>query len=416
MTSEKRTTALDVLRVLSVILVMTSHTVYALFDKGNAGGFLPYLFGTIGQLGVTIFIVISGYLAAHSLRRDQALAFYKKRLASILPPIWISSLTIGTSFFILAKMFGVHAPTVFETIITSQPLTEKIDFVRLLWSVLGIDGYLHVSRYGIEVYNIVTEWFIGFVLLLLVFAPIIDRLVRSYGTQTLVIALVASVLSFYWPRWEGPLSVFFVSFGNTLNPPVRIFEFVFGFFLFHRREDRSFWRVGRIIAASYVLILLGIYFSIGANFMVRRVEGFVFGCCFVLLAFDFINTFCRDYAGMSLISGLAKKSFMAMLIHHPVVYLLCNNLPSIALNSLGVLTLFGIVIISSFYIAGKLVPVSAAITRLLLASSDLLNMAGKGLGATIPDRVHKGARDGAQAISARAGTSSEDMNRLPMPR
>jgi peptidoglycan/LPS O-acetylase OafA/YrhL len=87
------------LRAISIMLVLASHV------KGTQGfpGYPPWWWhaGDIGNLGVRIFFVISGFLITHLLLREEErqgrislTRFYVRRAFRILPPLWVFLLTM----------------------------------------------------------------------------------------------------------------------------------------------------------------------------------------------------------------------------------------------------------------------------------------------------------------------------------
>lgn len=101
--SSGRIPALDGWRGIAIALVLIEHTVW------GACGRNP--FGMLGQHGVAIFFVLSGYLITSKLRDEYAMhgsidlrRFYVRRFFRLMPAAWLY-LTIATS---LVAMSGVH--------------------------------------------------------------------------------------------------------------------------------------------------------------------------------------------------------------------------------------------------------------------------------------------------------------------
>jgi peptidoglycan/LPS O-acetylase OafA/YrhL len=84
----KRTTAIDIIKVLSMVLIIVHHS--SSFLNHSFGFFYPYL----GRVGLALFTFISGYaLYKNNAEISSIKAFYKKRLLRIY-------LLYNSSFFI----------------------------------------------------------------------------------------------------------------------------------------------------------------------------------------------------------------------------------------------------------------------------------------------------------------------------
>ena len=97
----QRINILDGWRAVSILLVMISHLVSASSIKSMFAG--PYLgrLDNLGDLGVQIFFVISGYVICKGIVRELETshrvclpAFYTRRFFKIIPPLLIYLLTI----------------------------------------------------------------------------------------------------------------------------------------------------------------------------------------------------------------------------------------------------------------------------------------------------------------------------------
>jgi peptidoglycan/LPS O-acetylase OafA/YrhL len=87
--------SLDGMRAISILLVIVSHAIFA-FERGSG-----YFF-SFGQLGVSIFFVISGLLITWLMIRERDATgafslrnFYIRRFLRILPVFWLLILTVS---------------------------------------------------------------------------------------------------------------------------------------------------------------------------------------------------------------------------------------------------------------------------------------------------------------------------------
>ncbi len=360
----QRSVFIDELRILAVCLVIVSHTIYALADRGVSGGILYYLTYTIGPFGVSLFIIISGYLAALGLNKDNAFTFYRKKFANLLPPIWVAFVFLGFGLFFLQVVANLSALTKFQFLITAQG--EAFDIVSpLLYTALGIDGYIEASKLQINTYYTVGEWFTGFIILIFLITPLINLCLRARPSATLFILFIISAISFYFPQNGGFWNWIFVCEYNGFNPTTRIFEFGFGMYLYRTKND--FLAIKQWISLFIISCMLLAYIFLDRNLMNLGFSSYIFSCCFVVL---FTERVSNNISGAlkSIIIELAKLSFMAMIVHHQIVLFFVRNMPVDKMNTIGYLSLFAVEIFISFYVACILLPISKGISRILLSA------------------------------------------------
>ena len=92
--SSGRYLALDGLRAIAILLVLVSHLQGTPGFPSMPQGF--WHLGNLGNLGVRIFFVLSGFIITHLLLREEArtgraslAAFYRRRAYRILPPLLV---------------------------------------------------------------------------------------------------------------------------------------------------------------------------------------------------------------------------------------------------------------------------------------------------------------------------------------
>ncbi|MDO9377307.1 MAG: acyltransferase [Nocardioidaceae bacterium] len=94
-TAHARLRSLDGLRGVAILLVVGAHAASAALDPGG-GGLVSAVDRPLGQLGVTVFFVLSGYLITGILTREQdrtgtvsIRAFYLRRTLRIWPALYV---------------------------------------------------------------------------------------------------------------------------------------------------------------------------------------------------------------------------------------------------------------------------------------------------------------------------------------
>lgn len=164
---------------------------------------------SFSQVGVCLFLLLSGALSAKSLERclhaDQGAApkgvlnYYKKRFLSLMPAYYAAYIFA----FLLAYLPGTPMPNKY-----------------MLFSLFGLDGYL--LNKGVPVFYLVGEWFVGMILICYVVCPLLYLAVRRYPRIFAGVLLVYYVLivSFFPLPWTKETDVL-----------VRVVDFAAGMYL-----------------------------------------------------------------------------------------------------------------------------------------------------------------------------------------
>lgn len=199
-TPRKRVVSYDIIRILAFVLVVISHVAAAAEHKFGHK-MCPFLY--TGNIGVSLFIILSGCSLSISSVKTGIINFYKKRFLSIYPSYWTAYFLV---FLFLFAFMG-------KLSIGNKPW-------HLLYTLVAQDGYLG-SRY--LTYYLVGEWFTGFIVLVYLVAPVIIAGMKRVPIVTLVITLVLSYFSIRYntqlynhlPVWNNRILVIYNMF--TLN-------------------------------------------------------------------------------------------------------------------------------------------------------------------------------------------------------
>ncbi|MFK3668513.1 acyltransferase family protein [Ochrobactrum teleogrylli] len=354
---------IDHLRVASIIMVMISHTVYSLESSGVSGSILYYLHTTIGQYGVSIFIIISGFLAANALSYFSTSHFYINRITGLLPPIWVAFVFSGCIALIFKHIFGLTTYSNFFKLITDEP----INFGHLLATIVGFDGYLWVSKIQMRGYLTVGEWFTGFIIIFLAIAPLCSATIKKFGLVALVGALCVSFISYHSDQMTGFFSWISPSPNKAMNPATRLFEFMFGIYLYIGYSTERVRRYIVLTSCIYVTTLILFYIIYGLNMMTLGFTSYLFAVATVVIYYEISRNWYSETINKA-ISRLANLSFVAILIHRRFMDTAVGTMPIKEFNEIGYFALFGIIIFCSFKSAQWIVPISKFISSLLKSS------------------------------------------------
>ena len=110
----------DALRLLAAALVLVSHSFVL---TGRTDPFGDVSGATLGELGVTIFFAMSGYLIAQSWTRDpDAVAFAGKRALRLLPGLIVAS---AVTAFVIGPLFSGRSPGAYFTALAPYAYVAK---------------------------------------------------------------------------------------------------------------------------------------------------------------------------------------------------------------------------------------------------------------------------------------------------
>lgn len=279
---------LDLVRALATFLIVLTHFNNPFLTDGR------YLltnqpFGLyVGDLGVSLFLIISGAALAYTYQRPVDLSsFYWKRFKGIYPMFWIAWL-LGTIYFFIVQG---GAP------LNAAPARSMI------WTVLGIDGWIGV--FGVQTAYLLGEWFLGFIILFYLLFPGLLYLVERFPKSTAAGLLIVFVITWVIMRDLFP------SVPGSIILTMRLPELAFGIYLV-----RYIKRVApvAVVCAVAVLALNGFFPTVLPKDVATAVLGIAAFLLLVVLARYVAIGPVRVF-----IQWVAKYSYAIFLVHHVVI-------------------------------------------------------------------------------------------------
>lgn len=224
---------LDCLHIVAIGLVLIAHIGQALGSPvGNGFGFSGFYFVSLGGIGVTIFLILSG--AALELRyRHRKISYFDFIIRRFLRiySVYYMSLIIGVTVY----LFLNHKE--------GGPLFSTLSNFGLRDIILSLTGfYAFAGKWGGPF--IATSWFIGLIITMYLAYPILAKMIRKKPATSIAILLLVSVLSrLILGKYEilpaRPLDWF---------PLCRIFEFSLGIYLVTALK-KDYWSVLNFVNA-----------------------------------------------------------------------------------------------------------------------------------------------------------------------
>lgn len=327
----KKIASLDFIRAASVLFIIIFHyCAVILFDQKIDIHITRYIFPLFGALGVSFFIIISGGGIYNSIKKDFCLKiFYKKRFLSIYPTYYVAYVITALLLFIV-----------------SGRIVFQGDFSKILWTLLGLDGFLS-SR--IPTYYLIGEWFLGFIIIMYLLFPIIRFFYIKNKYLTFLAATALSLFSVHYNSFLHE-NIFLWNKRDIWNPIARLPEFILGMFLFEIISENKKLTIKAITLTA--LIVFGLYVIHDHRDMVinefRNIPFFCSILVLIVVSYEFIL---KVIHFNHIISFLSKYSFLAFLYHHQVLSVINSKINLHVLDATG-LVFFGLAaIIISFILA-----------------------------------------------------------------
>ena len=157
---------MDLIRIFSCICVISCHFNACVSGLNNGVFVYPnsvipnFFLGNrlyLGDIGTSLFFMLSGASSMLSYKKGNARLFYKKRLQSLYPMFYVAYACATIADFFIQKGF------------------TGADWKLFLFSLFGMDGYLaSLGFIGYDFYKL-GEWFLGCILLLYLIFPLLYK-------------------------------------------------------------------------------------------------------------------------------------------------------------------------------------------------------------------------------------------------
>ena len=164
---------IDLIRTVCCIGIIIYH--FACHTASNLNILTDTVNSNIGEIIVTVFFIVSGFVLYHSNQEINSLKqFYYKRFKSIFPSFWIC-------WFIFYVLNVIKVRTPFYA---GNPL-------KLFLTLIGQDGY---TQLRIVNYYTVGEWFLGALIIVYAIYPLLLKVFKKNDLLGLVVLIILTTL------------------------------------------------------------------------------------------------------------------------------------------------------------------------------------------------------------------------------
>ncbi len=234
-----RILSLDIIRVIAMLLIIAFHWNISCQQQEIAAPailFLTFANGNIGNIGVSLFFILSGASLYYTTRDHLSLAsYYKKRFLSIYPLYWITYLVIFLHFYWIK-----HSPMLYQR-------------RTLILSVLAMDGYLNEQ---IQCYYLIGEWFVGCIVLLYLIYPLLYRGIKKHPVLTAILTAL-----WYIPLIQCyPFSMSSTHFFLTRVPEMLIGMYYIRYFYSPEKQKEGTYGIPAPFGIAALLIFVFLLF------------------------------------------------------------------------------------------------------------------------------------------------------------
>lgn len=301
--AEQRNTSIELLRIIAMLLILTCHFIihfdwnthhYNLALKQQPGwsNALKWFIVQYGQVGVTIFFIISGFFLVNK-------TFNWKRIFKT----WFQMFCYSASFFLLIFFVGIiwRYPSTIDSLMHGEELLNSI-----------LASFLPFT------YN--SYWFIGAYILLLLCLPFLNRLINSMDCKAhlrmLVLLAFLSIQILIFGRVSYWNNLIYAIFGYSIGSWIQKYY----------EKNKQYFKISIlltiILISSAVMLLFNYYAS--SNSEVASFLGWnnqihygiwllpiIIGSCTFILLFrlETPNKF------RTIITAIASTTFGIYLIH-----------------------------------------------------------------------------------------------------
>ena len=286
MSKRERIFYLDFIRAISIIFIVIFHFNCSLYGHSITGYeilFKTYANGDLGQIGVSLFFIISGaslmytYQNAFSIKQ-----YFKKRFIALYPMFWTA--------YAIAFLYLFYI---------NCSINNLIPKWRFILTILGMDGY---TLYAIPNFYILGEWFLGCIIILYFCFPILRKFTIEH--PKLLISIISIIYIVVVEKYTFNMEI-------DRNVLTRVPEFLFGmYFIQYFKKINMYQFIGALCISTFMFIKV-------VNIPQMYIITIIGISLFIVLAFIGQNVESGQLKRM--VVSISKYSYAIFLVHHIII-------------------------------------------------------------------------------------------------
>lgn len=277
---------LDFIRALSVMAIVIWHFNTSLNENHINTQELLFPFhanGHLGEIGVSLFFIISGAALMYTYKNTLDLKHYfKSRFISIYPMFWIAYISAFLYFFYINKS-----------------INNSIPKSRIILTLLGVDGYLLPI---IPNFYILGEWFLGAIILFYLCFPLLRKLIIKSPKLLLIVIIVYYIIM---------TNIYNSSIPIDWNIAIRIFDIALGMYFIQYMNKINIYEF--FVALIVSIFMLCVPLNINHIYEIT-ITGIAL---FIVLAY--LGQTIKNEIIKAICMLISKYSYAIFLVHHVVV-------------------------------------------------------------------------------------------------
>ena len=286
---------IQLLRAISLILVLLFHLEISYFNKG--------------YIGVDIFLVISGFVFSKILTNSfqnkfNFTKYFRRRAQRLLPGLVFT--------LILVTIFSWVYLTPIDLRYYGQSLFSSLIFLSNFYYFIINNDYFAPNSYPL-----VHLWSLSLEIQFYVLFPIIFFICLKIFKIKKNISLVIFIIIIF----SFTLNVFYSDNIKLIfyNLPFRLWEFFFGYLIYDLINSKSYKNyLNKKLISLFIIFIL--YFIFGNSDFVKSQIYAIFLFYLIFIFFHKNNKKYNFILNNSIIKFIADKSYSIFLVHYPIIY------------------------------------------------------------------------------------------------
>lgn len=239
-----RSILLDLLRVVAIVLVFVAHFGQVLGSGfGDFFGLKNFYYVSLGGVGVSLFLVLSGILAGLGAKPSGYFEYLVKKILRIYPLYWLSVPVAMVGYLLNGLLVKGSLPELFP----HGVMTDLLASITGLYAWVGLWGGPYNSP----------SWFIALIMSMYVLFPLLFYTLKRWPHFSLATIFVVSIGARYYigqqglpfmpsNLWDDVEGWFYRQYGFMPGRPgdwfplCRVFEFSLGIYL-SLRVPKAVW-------------------------------------------------------------------------------------------------------------------------------------------------------------------------------